>query len=81
MKKLTHKKITVLDYPVTFSFETDVELPPFKYDADNKGYKVRTKLVQQELKKIKYGSPHVPSDFVVEVVTETEDGETWELGS
>lgn len=43
---------------------------------------IRRKLLLRHMKRLKVYSPcHAYEDYVVEEVTETEDGEIWELGS
>lgn len=69
-------KITVDGYPLHGSFTTDLSLPPFEYACP-----VRTKLVQDWLKRQSYTVQHAAGDFVVEQVTDAKDGETWHLGS
>lgn len=47
-----------------------------------KAEQVRRKLLLKYLKKLNiYSFGHAYEDYVVEVVTETEDGEIWQLGS
>lgn len=72
-------KITIKDYPCTFSFEIDRGLPKFKLDQDEC---LRTEIVREEMRKQKIDSPcHSYDDYIVEMVKETKDGEIWYLGS
>lgn len=48
------------------------------YEAEQ----IRQKLLLRYLKKLRiYSFGHAYEDYVVEIVTETEDGEIWQLGS
>jgi len=75
--------ITILDYPQTFSFTTITKLTPFNNDdPDVESCEVRRKLLLKNLKKYKIDSPcHDYTDYVVEIVYPTDDGEIWFLGS
>jgi hypothetical protein len=72
-------------YPKMMQFEVTEELPPYKgddSDPNDPGYcPVRTKIFQREVAKVNYRVAHAPTDFVVEKVYKTEDGEQWIVGS
>ena len=81
-------KITVVDYPCTFSFEVSVVLPAFKY-----GCKTRGLLLAEAMKDQKIDSPmHGYEDYVVEDIERFDKNgktawgkkvvaEKWHLGS
>jgi hypothetical protein len=70
-------KIVTSGYPVKLSFETNKHLPAFKPFCE-----VRTDMLRDELRKLKYEHPyHEIEDFIVELV-ETKNGkEFWYIGS
>ena len=70
-------RIIVTDYPATFSFHIEGELPKFKFDCPT-----RTEIVQQQIKEQKIETPyHEPEHYMVEDIIPFEDGEIWELGT
>ena len=75
--------ITIKDYPQTFSFTTITKLKPFNNDdPDIESCEVRQRLLLKNLKKYKIDSPcHLYTDYVVESVYPTDNGEIWFLGS
>jgi hypothetical protein len=74
------KKITVKDYPSTFSFTIDDDLPEF--DEEEEYCEVRTEILHEMMHCMQIPSPcHLYEDYVVQVVEITEEGETWYLGS
>jgi hypothetical protein len=75
--------ITIKDYPKTFSFTTITKLTPFNNDdPDIESYVVRERLLLKNLKKYKIDSPcHLYTDYRIERVYPTDDGEIWFLGS
>lgn len=77
------QKITIKYYPQTFSFNTITKLPPFNNDdPDYEICEVRQRLLLKNLKKYKIDSPcHLYTDYIVEIVYPTDDGEIWFLGS
>jgi len=71
------KRVIVVGYPDTFSFETEMEFPKFKY-----GCETRTSLLYLELEKNKISSPcHEYTDYIVESIEIKNDIEYWQLGS
>jgi len=75
--------ITIKDYPKTFSFTTITKLTPFNnHDPDSESCEVRQRLLLKNLKKYKIDSPcHLYTDYRVERVYPTDEGEIWFLGS
>ena len=75
--------ITIKDYPQTFSFTTITKLAPFNNDdPDDESCEVRQKLLLRNLKKYNIDSPcHEYTDYIVERVYPTDNGEIWFLGS
>ena len=73
-------KITICEYPQTFTFKTKKVLPPFTY-----GCKIRTMLAEQAMKRHKIYSPcHGYNEYVVEIVITAglpPNEEYWYLGS
>lgn len=81
------KTIKIDGYPAHFEFKIRAKLPKFissgtiGKDYDCEYCEVRNHLLLKYLKRLKINSPyHEYEDYVVEVVTETEDGEIWQLG-
>lgn len=75
------KTITINYYPQTFSFTTYTKLPPFNIDA-SESCEVRQRLLLKNLKKYKIDSPyHLYTDYLVEMIIPTDNGEIWLLGS
>lgn len=82
------KTIKIDGYPAYFEFKIKTKLPRFVSSGTiGKDYlceycDIRNTLLLKYLKKLKINSPcHGYEDYVVEMVTETEDGEIWQLGS
>jgi hypothetical protein len=70
-------RIIVTDYPATFSFHIEGELPKFKFDCPT-----RTEIVQQQIREQQIETPyHEPEHYMVEEIISFEDGEIWELGT
>ena len=70
-------RIIINEYPCTFSFDTEENLPKFKY-----GCRTRTKIVRQQIIRQQIETPfHEPSDYCVEEIFPFNGGEIWELGS
>lgn len=70
-------KIKVLDYPETFSFETDVVFPKFEYGCEVRGAELLKALRAQQIDSYF----HRYEDYVVEIVTVRDGVEHWILGS
>jgi hypothetical protein len=71
------KRVIVVGYPDTFSFETEMEFPKFKY-----GCETRTSLLHLELEKNKISLPcHYYTDYIVEQIEVISEIELWHLGS
>jgi hypothetical protein len=69
--------IRVVGYPDTFTFKTDVKLPPFK-----SGCKVREKILHENMELLQVRSPsHAYEDYIVEVIEKRGFFEFWHLGS
>jgi hypothetical protein len=79
------KTITVLDYPANFSFKIRTNLPPIKMSRSAsviENCDVRNKLLHRHMREQNIYSPcHMWTDYVVEDVETTKDGEIWQLGS
>ena len=69
--------IVTSDYPIKLSFETSESLP-----EPSSFCEVRTDMLHDELRKLKYEHPnHDIEDFIVEII-ETKNGkEFWYIGS
>lgn len=85
---VTTTKVKIVSYPTDFEFVTNIALPKFissgtvGVDYDCEMCEVRNQLLHINMKLQKINSPcHAYEDYVVEVVTKTEDGEIWRLGS
>ena len=71
------KLIIVANYPDTFSFYTEEELPRFKFDCP-----IRTKLLRKQLEEQKIECPyHRYEDYNVEIMERFKSGEVWFVGS
>lgn len=71
-------KVTIKDYPETFTFETKAKLPLF----NKKHCRKRDGVLHRALALLNINSPlHAYGDYTVESVQKTKDGEVWELGS
>jgi len=71
------KRVIIIGYPETFSFETAVEFPKFVY-----GCNTRTSLLHLELERNKIHSPcHDYHDYIVENIEVFSEIELWHLGS
>ena len=71
------KLIIIVNYPDTFSFYIDEELPRFKFDCP-----VRTKLLREQLEKQQIECPyHRYEDYNVEIMERFKSGEVWFVGS
>jgi hypothetical protein len=72
-----NKRILIVDYPTTMTFEVRKELPEF-----NDYCEVRQKILLYQLRKQKIESPcHSYTDYVVEDIFPLNDGEVWIIGS
>ncbi len=69
--------IRVKTYPKSFSIKTDQKFVPFSVQCD-----FRNELLHLEMERQQIASPyHDYTDYIVESVTKTKNGETWEIGS
>jgi hypothetical protein len=69
--------IVTSDYPIKICFETNVSLPDFRSSC-----KVRTDMLHNELRKLKYNHAfHDIEDFIIEMVETKNRKEFWHIGS
>lgn len=79
LKKSTTKpmKITIIDYPTTFSFNIEKKLPKFHYGCSVRSQILHEQLVYNQIETL----CHDPLDYIVEEIIPIKGGEIWELGS
>jgi len=69
-------KIRIINYPLNSEFFIEGQLPVFEYACVE-----RNKYLHTYLKSVSWDAPHEASDFIVENIEVTKDGEDWHLGS
>lgn len=70
-------QIIILDYPTTFSFNIEEELPEFGYGCETRTSILHRQIIQHQIET----TCHNPSDYLVEVIYTFSGGEIWEIGS
>jgi hypothetical protein len=80
LKNIIMKKIIIIGYPATFTFNVEEPLPDFRY-----GCPIRTVILWSELERQNIKSEcHNYTDYIVEIVEFSEympDHEFWYIGS